>query len=62
MSEPFILRIYKKDGLDAIPYACALTHVPCMVAYKFIVNYDNNAEAEARIKDLSIFYDGAEVE
>ena len=62
MSEEFILRIYHKDGLDSIPYVCALTHVPCIVAYKFIVNYDGNEEALNKIKELSDFYKGVTVE
>lgn len=61
-TEEFILMIYQRDGLDGIPQACALSHVPCMVAYKMIYDFDKNENCIKKIKELQLFYVGSSVE
>jgi len=61
-SKEFVLMIYQRDGLEAIPQACALSHVPCIVAYKMIYDFDKNEECLVKIEDLKQFYVGSTVE
>lgn len=61
-SKPLIMRIYEKDGFEAVQIACAMVTIPCLAAYTWIWNKHKDPEAMEGIKRLKKFYRVTKIE